>query len=86
MAAALLERDRAGAWRAGRLLGLSAAATLANPYGAGLHLQVDPALWDKVRLAAALAAAGGREVSIEAGEPSLEDVFLAALGQAEKAA
>ena len=77
----------------GRELGPAAAVlrgqpgvTAVEPFGAGLHLQVDPALWDKVRLAAALAAAGGREVSIEAGEPSLEDVFLAALGQAEKAA
>jgi ABC-2 type transport system ATP-binding protein len=77
----------------GRELGPAAAVlrgqpgvTAVEPFGAGLHLQVDPALWDKVRLVAALASAGGREVSIEAGEPSLEDVFLAALGQAEKAA
>jgi ABC-2 type transport system ATP-binding protein len=77
----------------GRELGPAAAVlrgqpgvTAVEPFGAGLHLQVDPTLWDKVRLVAALTAAGGREVSIEAGEPSLEDVFLAALGQAEKAA
>ena len=44
----------------GRELGPAAAVlrgqpgvTAVEPFGAGLHLQVDPALWDKVRLAAA---------------------------------
>jgi ABC-2 type transport system ATP-binding protein len=57
-----------------------------EPFGAGLHLQVDPAQWSQASLAAALTGGGGREVSVEPGEPSLEDVFLAALGRAEKAA
>jgi ABC-2 type transport system ATP-binding protein len=57
-----------------------------EPFGAGLHLQVDPALWDEAGITRALATAGGREVSVEPAEPSLEDVFLAALGRAEKAA
>jgi len=57
-----------------------------EPFGAGLHLRVDAARWDEDSLAAAIAAAGGRELRIEAGEPSLEDVFLAALGQVESAA
>jgi ABC-2 type transport system ATP-binding protein len=57
-----------------------------EPFGAGLHLQVDPVLWNETTLASALAGVGARDVRIEAGEPSLEDVFLAALGRAEKAA
>jgi ABC-2 type transport system ATP-binding protein len=60
--------------------------TTAEPFGAGLHLQVDPARWNEAAVADALAKAGGREVKVEAGEPSLEDVFLAALGQDGKAA
>jgi ABC-2 type transport system ATP-binding protein len=60
--------------------------TAIEPFGAGLHLQVDAALWDQARLAGALAQAGGRAIEVEAGEPSLEDVFLAALRQAERAA
>jgi ABC-2 type transport system ATP-binding protein len=77
----------------GRELGLAAAnlrgqpgVTAVEPFGAGLHLQVDPALWNEASIASRLAAAGGRDVTVEAGEPSLEDVFLAALGQAERAA
>ena len=60
--------------------------TTVEPFGAGLHLQVAPERWDATRLASHLAAAGGRDVVVEAGEPSLEDVFLAALGQVERAA
>jgi ABC-2 type transport system ATP-binding protein len=57
-----------------------------EPFGAGLHLEVDTAGWDEASLARALAAAGGHEIVVEASEPSLEDVFLAVLGQAERAA
>ncbi len=57
-----------------------------EPFGAGLHLQVAPELWNETSIATRLAAAGGRQIVVEAGEPSLEDVFLAALGQAERAA
>jgi ABC-2 type transport system ATP-binding protein len=60
--------------------------TAIEPFGAGLHLQVDGARWDEASITAAIEKAGGREVKVEAGEPSLEDVFLAALGRAEKAA
>jgi ABC-2 type transport system ATP-binding protein len=77
----------------GRELGPAALAlrgqpgvTVVEPFGAGLHLQVDPTLWNEATISRALASAGGREVSVETGEPSLEDVFLAALGQAERAA
>jgi len=57
-----------------------------EPFGAGLHLQVDAALWSQARLTGTLAQTGGRDIVVEAGEPSLEDVFLAALRQVERAA
>jgi ABC-2 type transport system ATP-binding protein len=47
------------------------------PFGAGLHLRVDPERWSDAEVGAALAAAGARDVVVEAIEPSLEDVFLA---------
>jgi ABC-2 type transport system ATP-binding protein len=60
--------------------------TAVEPFGAGLHLQVDPGLWDEARLQGALGQAGSRDLVVEASTPSLEDVFLAALRQAERAA
>jgi ABC-2 type transport system ATP-binding protein len=62
-----------------------------EPFGAALHLRVDPARWEPDAVAAALRQAGASEVAVEASEPSLEDVFLAAVaapggGSAEKAA
>jgi ABC-2 type transport system ATP-binding protein len=47
------------------------------PFGAGLHLRVDPARWTAAQVEAALRDAGAREVRVEEAEPSLEDVFLA---------
>jgi len=47
------------------------------PFGAALHLRVDPARRDAAAVDAALRAAGAREVRVEPSEPSLEDVFLA---------
>lgn len=47
------------------------------PFGAGLHVRVDPARLGERDVAAALAAAGAREVVVERAEPTLEDVFLA---------
>jgi ABC-2 type transport system ATP-binding protein len=68
----------------GRELGAAAAALRGRegvrgvaPFGAGLHLRVDPARWSDGDVAAALAAGGGRDVVVEPSEPSLEDVFLA---------
>ncbi len=52
----------------------------AEPFGAALHLRADPAAWDAARLAALLRQAGGVDVAVDAVEPSLEDVFLAAVG------
>ncbi|MBN2577230.1 MAG: ABC transporter ATP-binding protein [Deltaproteobacteria bacterium] len=57
-----------------------------EPFGAGLHLQAEPALWNEASVKLAVERAGGREVVVEAADPSLEDVFLAALGRAEPAA
>jgi ABC-2 type transport system ATP-binding protein len=50
------------------------------PFGAALHLRVEPASWDAAGVAAALASAGAREVHAEEAPATLEDVFLAAVG------
>jgi drug efflux transport system ATP-binding protein len=47
------------------------------PFGAGLHLRVDPARLGEREVAEALLAAGASEVKVERSEPTLEDVFLA---------
>jgi ABC-2 type transport system ATP-binding protein len=47
------------------------------PFGAGLHVKVDPARLGAEEVRAVLAGAGGREVRVEEAPPSLEDVFLA---------
>jgi ABC-2 type transport system ATP-binding protein len=51
-----------------------------EPFGAALHVRVDPAALDAPAVAAALARAGGRDVRAEEAQPSLEDVFLAVVG------
>ncbi len=48
-----------------------------QPFGAGLHLRVDPARWTADAIASVLREAGARAVTVDAAEPSLEDVFLA---------
>jgi ABC-2 type transport system ATP-binding protein len=52
-----------------------------EPFGAGLHVRVDPAAWTAEAVRAVAGAAGGLEVSVEETEPSLEDVFLAVVGR-----
>jgi len=47
------------------------------PFGAALHLRVDPDRLGAAEVDAALRAAGARGVRVEPSEPSLEDVFLA---------
>jgi ABC-2 type transport system ATP-binding protein len=47
------------------------------PFGAGLHVRVDPARWTAAAVAEAVGAEGGRGVRAEEAEPTLEDVFLA---------
>jgi len=51
-----------------------------TPFGAGLHLRVAPGSLDPAEAASLLGAAGATDVSVERAEPSLEDVFLAAVG------
>jgi ABC-2 type transport system ATP-binding protein len=47
------------------------------PFGAGLHVRVDPGRLGPADVARALEEAGAREVRVERAEPTLEDVFLA---------
>jgi ABC-2 type transport system ATP-binding protein len=72
----------------GQGLGAGAAALRAvpgvrsvEPFGAGLHLRVDPARTSDREVARALEAAGAAGVVVEPTEPSLEDVFLAVVGR-----
>ena len=50
------------------------------PFGAGLHLRTEPGSLRPEEAARLLTAAGASEVSVEPAEPSLEDVFLAVVG------
>jgi ABC-2 type transport system ATP-binding protein len=50
-----------------------------EPFGAALHVRVAPDRWEAGAVEALLRQAGASEVRVEAGEPSLEDVFLAAV-------
>jgi ABC-2 type transport system ATP-binding protein len=67
--------DGAGALRA------SPGVRAAEPFGAGLHVRVDPAAWTAASVGSLLAGKGGEGVSVEESEPSLEDVFLAVVGR-----
>jgi len=51
------------------------------PFGAALHLRVDPAALDAGAVAAALTAAGAEAVEVEEAAATLEDVFLAAVAR-----
>jgi ABC-2 type transport system ATP-binding protein len=58
-----------------------------EPFGAALHVRVDPGTADPAAaVAAALARAGARDVHAEEAQPSLEDVFLAVVGARTQAA
>ncbi|HET6440467.1 MAG TPA: ABC transporter ATP-binding protein [Anaeromyxobacter sp.] len=50
------------------------------PFGAGLHLRVEPGSLPPEEAARILTAAGATEVTVDRAEPSLEDVFLAVVG------
>jgi ABC-2 type transport system ATP-binding protein len=52
-----------------------------EPFGAGLHLRVDGALWDKQRIESTLLGNGATNVHVEASEATLEDVFLEVVGR-----
>jgi drug efflux transport system ATP-binding protein len=64
-----------------RVPGVSAVA----PFGAALHVRVDPARLDAGAVAAALAAAGATAPEVEEAAPTLEDVFLAAVDRGGQA-
>ena len=66
---------------AGAALAREPGVVAVEPFGAGLHLRVAPGAWDAGRARAALAAAGGLDVTVEEGAPSLEDVFLEVVGR-----
>jgi ABC-2 type transport system ATP-binding protein len=52
-----------------------------EPFGAALHVRVDPARWDLDGVAATLREAGATDVTVAPGEATLEDVFLAAVAR-----
>jgi len=71
----------------GRELRRAAAALAARPgvrdvvpFGAGLHLRVEPGSLSPREAERLFAEAGATEVSVEPSEPSLEDVFLEVVG------
>ncbi|HVP69131.1 MAG TPA: ABC transporter ATP-binding protein [Anaeromyxobacteraceae bacterium] len=77
----------------GRALGEAASALRAldgvhavEPFGAGLHVRVDPSRWDADGVRAALAGRGGVDVSVDETEASLEDVFLSVVGRTAQGA
>ena len=72
----LVARGRGLAAAGARLCGTAGVRAVA-PFGAALHLRVDPALLDGAGVAAALRGAGAEAVEVEDAEPTLEDVFLA---------
>ena len=81
----LLVRGRnlsAGAEALRQLPGVRAA----EPFGAGLHVRVDPSAWSAEAVGAAIGQRGGEGISVEESEPSLEDVFLAVVGRGAAAA
>jgi ABC-2 type transport system ATP-binding protein len=80
----LLVRGRNLAAGAAALRG-SPGVRAAEPFGAGLHLRVDPAAWSAEAVRAELSGRGGEGVSVEETEPSLEDVFLAVVGRGASA-
>ncbi len=72
----LVARGR-GLAEAGPRLGGAPGVRAVAPFGAGLHLRVDPERFDAARVAAALREAGAEAVEVEEAAPTLEDVFLA---------
>ncbi len=57
-----------------------------EPFGAGLHVRGDPVSLDPGLVHKALSQAGASELSVAEIEPTLEDVFLAVAGKAERCA
>lgn len=76
----LVARGRSLGRAATALAGLAGVRAVA-PFGAGLHLRVDPQTWSERRVLEVLQREGAQEVTVEGTEPSLEDVFLSVVGQ-----
>ncbi len=76
-----------GAGLAGALARVRGAAGVraVEPFGAGLHVRADPGALTAAEVAKLLAEGGAPGASVEQVEPSLEDVFLAAVGQSAAA-
>jgi ABC-2 type transport system ATP-binding protein len=72
----LVARGRALAGAAAALRARAGVRAVA-PFGAGLHVRVDPAALGAREVAEVLQAAGASDVKVERAEPTLEDVFLA---------
>ncbi len=66
----------------GAAAALSGRAGVRNviPFGAGLHLRTEPGSLAPEEARRLLTEAGASDVSVEPAEPSLEDVFLAVVG------
>ena len=69
---------------AGKELRAQSGVLAIEPFGAGLHLQVSGE-WNADSIARALTKAGAQGVQVESGEPTLEDVFLAAVARPAQA-
>jgi ABC-2 type transport system ATP-binding protein len=52
-----------------------------EPFGAALHVRVDPKQWSARRVVDVLRRAGAEALEIDEGEASLEDVFLSVVGR-----
>ncbi len=81
----LVARGRDLARAAPALLGREGIRAV-TPFGAGLHIMVDPGRWTGEAVERALAGAGASGVRVESAEPSLEDVFLAVVDRGAKEA
>jgi ABC-2 type transport system ATP-binding protein len=81
----LVARGRELSRAAERITGVPGVRSVIK-FGAGLHLRVDRGLLSAADAAAALRACGVSDVLVEEAEPSLEDVFLAVVGQGDAGA
>jgi ABC-2 type transport system ATP-binding protein len=76
----LVARGRA-LLRAGEALRARPGVLAVEPFGASLHVRLEPGAWDEAGVRRALLEGGAADVALEEGEATLEDVFLAVVGQ-----
>jgi ABC-2 type transport system ATP-binding protein len=65
---------------AGGLFAREAGVFSVAPFGAGLHLRVEPERWNETSVTARLHELGAQDVELEATVATLEDVFLEVVG------